>query len=298
MANATSYRYTFCAEDARMPTCMKRGRISQTALKVGYGLITLSSKEEWSRRLPEGLVDKTERLILASGAFGYGPRLLRAARKPWMLRVHEFQDRMMPGQFEGFGHRKIFIQQEVESAIAAEARQVLVLGAGFDTLSLRLAPVFPDVNFFELDHPNTSAAKARGVTEEGWPENMTLIAADLGQQKLSAGVVEHDRWDASRRSIVVAEGLLQYLSDDDVRTLLVEAAASVAAKSRLVFSHLVPDDRKLLKRLLRLTGEPALSSVSSEDLPEYVDGTGWTVTSDVDTDQDHGIERYAVAERT
>jgi hypothetical protein len=37
--------------------------------------------------------------------------------------------------------------------------------------------------------------------------------------------------------------------------------------------------------------------VRSEDLPAFVEGTGWIVTSDVDTDPAHGIERYAVVER-
>jgi len=49
--------------------------------------------------------------------------------------------------------------------------------------------------------------------------------------------------------------------------------------------------------MVRLVGEPWKSTVRSEDLPEYVEGTGWAVTSDVDTDSAHGVERYAVAER-
>jgi hypothetical protein len=67
---------------------MKQGRTSQTALKVALGLITLSIENAWAERLARGLVEITERLLLASGSPGYGPGL-------------------MPGQFEAFGHRKI-----------------------------------------------------------------------------------------------------------------------------------------------------------------------------------------------
>jgi hypothetical protein len=49
--------------------------------------------------------------------------------------------------------------------------------------------------------------------------------------------------------------------------------------------------------LTGLIGEPWKSAVQSEDLPEYVEGTGWAMISDVDTDSTHGVERYAVAER-
>ena len=48
-----------------------------------------------------------------------------------MIRVYQTQDLLMPGQFEGFGHRKIFMQQQVEAAINQGARQVLVASAGF-----------------------------------------------------------------------------------------------------------------------------------------------------------------------
>jgi hypothetical protein len=53
----------------------------------------------------------------------------------------------------------------------------------------------------------------------------------------------------------------------------------------------------MLSILLNLTGEPWKSAVRSEDLPAYVEGTGWTMISDIDTDSAHGLERYAVAER-
>jgi methyltransferase (TIGR00027 family) len=277
---------------------MKQGRISQTALKVALGLITLSVKDDWAQRLPAGLVDLSERLLLASGSPGYGPGLMRASRKQWMIRVYELQDRLITGQWEGFGHRKIFMQQQVEIAINAGARQVLVLGAGFDTLCLRLAPQHRDVQFFEIDHPATSTAKARGVAAEGQPENMIQISADLGERDLSKVLSENDRWDSSLSSVVLAEGLLQYLTDEEVCDLFREAAACTAPGSRIAFSHMIPDEHKLIPMILRLIGEPFKSAVRSEDLPQYLKATGWDIVSEVDTDPAHGIERYAVAKRS
>ena len=276
---------------------MKQGRISQTALKVALGLITLSAKDDWSQRLPPDLVELTERLLLASGSPGYGPGLMRMSKQRWMIRVYQFQDRMMPGQWEGFGHRKVFMNQQVEAAIEQGARQVLVLGAGFDTLCLRLAPKYPEVRFVEIDHPSTSVAKARGIEKVGQPENMIQIAADLGERSLPKVLSEDGHWDASQRSVIVAEGLFQYLTDEEVRGLLTDAAACTSPGSRIAFSHAIPGDRKLLSALVRLISEPWKSEVRSEDLPSYVDGTGWAMISDVDDDAEHGVERYGVAER-
>ena len=277
---------------------MKQGRISQTALKVALGLITLSVKDDWAQRLPPGLVEVSERLLLASGSPGYGPRIMRASKQQWMIRVYQIQDFLaMPGQFEGFGHRKIFMQQQVEAAIEQGARQVLVLGAGFDTLCLRLARQHSHVHFFEVDHPTTSAAKAKGVAVEGQPANMVQIAANLGEHALSKVLSEDGRWQSSQPSVLLAEGLFQYLKDDEVRGLLSEAAACTSPGSRFAFTHAIPGERKILLISTRLVGEPWKSAVRSEDLPEYVEGTGWAIVSDVDTESAHGVERYALAER-
>jgi len=225
--------------------------------------------------------------------------MMRVSKGPWMIRAYKLQDWLMPGQFEGFGHRKIFVQEQVEAAIEKGARQVLFTGAGFDTLCLRLAPQYPNVQFIEVDHPATSVAKTKAIAIalEDQPTNMIQIAADLGERPLSKVLSEDGRWDASLPSVIVAEGLLQYLSDEEVRKLLVEAAACTPLGSRLVFTHAKPGYRKLVTFLTELVAEPWKSAVESEDLPEYVKGTGWQVTSDVDNDEAHGVERYAVAER-
>ena len=285
-------------EESSGLSSVKQGRISQTALKVAIAMLTLSVKDDWAQRLPPGLVEVSERLLLASGSPGYGPRTMRACKQPWMIRVYQIQDfLLMPGQFEGFAHRKIFMQQQVEAAIKQGARQVLVVGAGFDTLCLRLAPQHSHVQFFEVDHPVTSAAKARGVALEGQPANMTQIPADLGEQALSKVLSEDGRWQSSLPSVLLAEGLFQYLTDDEVQGLLRDATACTSPGSRFAFTHAIPGERKMLSILARLIGEPWKSAVRSEDLPEYVEGTGWTMISDIDTDSTHGVERYAVAER-
>jgi len=276
---------------------MKQGRISQTALKVALTFVTLNTKDDWAERLPAGLVDMSERLLVASGSPGYGPRLMSMSKRPWMMRAYKLQDLMLPGQFEGFGHRKIYVQEQVEAAIEKGVRQVLIVGAGFDTLCLRRASQYPDVQFIELDHPATSAAKAKGIALEGQPPNMVQIAADLGERPLSKVLSEDGRWDTSVPSVLVAEGLFQYLTDDQVRGLLAEAAACTPPGSRFIFTHAIPGYGRLVTILTTLISEAWKSSVRSEDLPEYVEGTGWTIISGVDSDAAHGSERYAVAER-
>ena len=126
---------------------------------------------------------------------------------------------------------------------------------------------------------------------------MVQIAADLGEQSLPKVLAEDGRWDTSQPSVLVAEGLFQYLTDDEVKGVFRDAAACASPGSRFVFTHATPGERKMVDLLTRLIAEPWKSAVRSEDLPAYSEGTGWVIVSDPDTDEVHGVERYAVAER-
>jgi O-methyltransferase involved in polyketide biosynthesis len=126
---------------------------------------------------------------------------------------------------------------------------------------------------------------------------MTQILVDLGARSLEETVSHEERFDSGIPSVFVAEGLLQYLSDDEVHGLLKQAAAMSPTGSRFVLTHALPGARGWVLALASLIGESWKSAVSSEAFPEYVRGTGWAVTTPVDNDPSHGVERYVVVER-
>jgi methyltransferase (TIGR00027 family) len=276
---------------------MISGRVSQTALKVGLMMITLNEKPEWRNRLPAGMAEMTERLILAAGVFGYDPNLIRVNKRPWIVGLSDYFESMMPGVFKGIGERKIFINDQVFAAIEAGAEQVLVIGAGFDTLCLRLAPEFPQVHFFEVDHPATSRAKAKGVKLEGQPDNMILLEADLKRHSIAELLDNEQRWDSSACSTIVAEGLFLYLREAEVLNLFEEVAKCTGPGSRFVFSHGVTvETYQFTKAWLRLIGEPWLSSCATEDLATYI-GSGWSVIATHRARSKRELEGFAVAEK-
>ena len=144
------------------------------------------------------------------------------------------------GVLDGVGLRKAFCEREVRAAIAGGASQVLVLGAGYDTLCWRLAPELPEVRFFEVDHPATAAAKTRAVDAMGRPSNMAMIAADLGAQPLTEVLDAEGSWRADTRSVVIAEGLLYYLPAGAVLDLLHRVAECTASGSHVAFTFMEP----------------------------------------------------------
>ncbi|MBO0839996.1 MAG: class I SAM-dependent methyltransferase [Sciscionella sp.] len=121
--------------------------------------------------------------------------------------------------------------------LVAEHRigQLVLLAAGMDTRAYRLA-LPSDLTCFEIDHPELVEMKAHRLattTAEPTCRRITL-AADLTRpwtdNLTKAG------FDPARPAIFLAEGLLSYLTGDDVASLL-DAVTQLATTN----SHLLLD---------------------------------------------------------
>jgi methyltransferase (TIGR00027 family) len=278
---------------------------SKTAYKIGLIILTLGAMPEMASVLPSGIVEATEKLLIASGAAGV--RTVRWFRSPRMVFMSKAFDWIMPGQFRAFAHRKAFCERHVRDGITAGASQVLVLGAGYDTLGWRLAPEFPDVDFFEIDHPATSSLKAKGIEEMGRRSNLHLIAEDLRQRKIIDALSNDRHWDPGATTTIVAEGLLQYLQPQAVRDLLTQCA-SVAGDSRIAFTYIParedgrPDAgsmTRLVLWLFKVGGEPWLWSIRPEELGRFLKPAGWRIAPELaGAIGKQGVELYAVAEKS
>jgi methyltransferase (TIGR00027 family) len=256
--------------------------------------------------LPEGMPAATEKLLLASGAAS--EITISCARLPGMVAVYESFDWMLPDQFEAFGYRKAFFESQVKEAIESGSFQVLVLGAGYDTLCWRLASEYAGrVRFFEIDHPATATSKAKGVERMGHPDNLHLLAGDLSSQKLFDLLSANASWDEDAQTIIIAEGLLMYLSLEAVEDLLCQCALVTGEDSRIVFSYLPEGGdgqpyagrwTNLLLWLQRVAGEPWLSCIDPNKLVGFLKKTGWNLVGAVEEQYDQcGVEKYAVAEK-
>ncbi|MHC4457107.1 MAG: class I SAM-dependent methyltransferase [Planctomycetota bacterium] len=282
---------------------MRKDKPSRTAYKVALSVVTLGTKLGMDRILPPGTVQATEKLLVASGAAE--ARTVRWSRSQRMVSVYKAFDWMLPGQFEAFAHRKAFCERQVRDGIGAGATQILVLGAGYDTMGWRLAPEFSGVDFFEIDHPATTHLKAKGIDAMGQRDNLCLIAEDLGQRKLADVLKTNESWDKSARTVIIAEGLVMYLLFEAVRDLFCQCAVIAGVGSRIAFSYIPtgadgrPDAGRwtgLMLWLQKVLGEPWTWSIRPEELDLFLEKLGWTnALALVGTTRKHGVEFYAVA---
>lgn len=205
---------------------------SRTACEVARTLVYLGRDPRAAPLLPRGAADATARLLVAAGLL---PWWMRALMANVAFRV--VSDRLAAhiGGRLHFGLRKRFVDDEVRAALAEGARQVLVVGAGYDTLGMRLAAQHPERLFVEIDHPATQALKRAALEAMGAARpNLRLVPVDLATTPLTDALATVGDWAESATSAVVAEGLLMYLDEAAVATFLDAVFAATGPGSRLV----------------------------------------------------------------
>jgi methyltransferase (TIGR00027 family) len=253
--------------------------------------------------LPPGVVEATATLLVESGAVGRGA--VRFSQSRTAVGIYLAFEWMMPGQFEAFAHRKAFCERQVRESIESGAGQVLVLGAGYDTLGWRLASEYPKVNFFEIDHPATISLKANGIQAMEQRDNHYLLAEDLSKRQLIDVLRSNVVWDSTMTSIIIAEGLLMYLPSDAVGSLFEQCAAVSGAGSRFAFTYVgtrangQPDAGPwswLVLWLLKASGEPWIWSIKPDVLNAFLNQHHWKAAPKLaPAPNRHGVEFFGLA---
>jgi methyltransferase (TIGR00027 family) len=119
--------------------------------------------------------------------------------------------RRIPGAFSSAIARTRYIDDWLQRAFADGARQLIILGAGFDTRGARLG-FLESAPVIEIDHPNTSARKSSMLQKAGkhYPAHIKLAQIDFNRQSLETLAAEH-AIDYSLPTAILWEGVTNYL---------------------------------------------------------------------------------------
>lgn len=169
--------------------------------------------------------------------------------------------------------RTKFYDQLVIDCLDQNFRQVVVVGAGYDSRAWRLAR--GGVRFVEVDHPATQARK-KALAPPGGPD---YVAADLSGQGFADAVASH--LTPNEPVLIFCEALTMFLPLDAVRSLLSQAAELGPAGSRLGVdfgtkaSAAAPLAARIVHTLQRWGGEPLQLEVHSQDVTALLRDSGW-----------------------
>ncbi len=300
-------------------TAGRRRRPSHTATRVARGVLYVARDQAHAQLLPKGAADSTERLTLGAGVVR--PWMVRLFERPWYRRIVDWLvGKMGPGELMRLTLRKRFVDDEIRAAIGDGAKQVLIVGAGFDTAGLRTAEAFPDVVVVELDTAATIARKREAIDRMGERRtNHHLVAADLARTSLAHVLRTVPDWREDIRSVAVAEGVIMYLDETEVAVFLGAIRDNTGPGSRLVFTYVMADDQGrpylgplsgFIRTSLKLIGEPLRWAVREGELVALLERTGFQLADEPERFDMQGrylvplgidrpvgqMERFAVAE--
>jgi methyltransferase (TIGR00027 family) len=135
--------------------------------------------------------------------------------------------------------RSRYAEDALAAAVERGVRQVVVLGAGLDTLAYRTA--FSDMlRLFEVDHPSTQAWKRQRLEDAAIPipKSLTFAPIDFEHQTLAEGLVAAG-FDPSQPAFFTWLGVVPYLTEESVWSTL-GFIASLPKGAHVVFDYSDP----------------------------------------------------------
>ncbi len=175
--------------------------------------------------------------------------------------------------------RTLAIDDAVGEAIARGARQLVILGAGYDGRAWRMREL-AEVSVLEVDQPGTQAEKRTHLSE--LPPaigEVTFVPVDFERESLDP-VLARAGHDPLVGTCWIWEGVVMYLTGEAMRATLAAIAGRSAPGSTLIVNY-HDEHRRLLTRLLfRLIGEPQISAWTREEMAADLRAAGFMVRGD------------------
>ncbi|MBB1246472.1 SAM-dependent methyltransferase [Streptomyces durbertensis] len=168
--------------------------------------------------------------------------------------------------------RQRYFEDLIALAVDAGVRQVVLLGAGYDTTALRHTGP-GTVRFFEVDHPATQTAKLAALAAADLVSPAVPVPLDLtAGASLRAELTAHG-FDVHTPCVVGWLGVTFFLPPEACRATLAELADTVAPGSLLLFDYMdeaVVDGTSPWEGALRMArqvrelGEPYVNGLTAD----------------------------------
>jgi methyltransferase (TIGR00027 family) len=166
-----------------------------------------------------------------------------------------------------------------QAIVAGGARQLVILGAGYDGRAWRL-PELVGVKVFEVDHPATQGDKRARAAELPPPKGiLSFVSTDFERESLDT-VLTNAGHDASLRTCWIWEGVVMYLTHNAMLATLRDIAARSARGSTLIVNYHTIHRQWLARLIYRLIGEPQISAWSPEEMSADLGSVGFHVRED------------------
>jgi len=185
--------------------------------------------------------------------------------------------------------RSRFAEDALAVAVARGVRQLVVLGAGYDTFGLRNPHAALGLEVFEVDHPDTQLWKRDRLSAMGIsvPEWVWFVPVDFERERIVERLVASGL-DAEQEVFFIWLGVVPYLTTEAVWDVLRSIAGLGAAEVVLDYpepiGHLSPERRAWAEELMvkvASVGEPLITALEPAQLGQALAEIGFEEIEDV-----------------
>jgi len=197
--------------------------------------------------------------------------------------------------------RTRFIDELLERAVRNGARQVVILGAGFDTRVHRFADLLKDCKVIEVDYGATQDYKKQRVAAAigSHPANLIYAPIDFAHEDLG-DVLRRAGFRPDEKTFYICEGVSMYVPEAGVRSTLRTIATQSAPGSSLMLEYMnrggVEVSAKYPMGVVKNAidwGEPFLFGVPDGQDREFFEECGLQLGEALKVGSPETIKRYA-----
>jgi methyltransferase (TIGR00027 family) len=232
-------------------------------------LLTSLMRAAHSRRDPHPLIDDR-----------WGDRLVPESVKRSLAASDELLDESLMGSrsYANVIMRTRYAEDALKAAVARGVQQYVLIGAGFDSFSLRLPAFSASLQIFELDFPATQQLKVERIEACGMrlPDAVHFIAADLSEENIAAALARSS-FKTDQLTFLSWLGVTMYLTREANLATFRSIAACSPPGSEVVFTYL--DERifqaqsesfRDLQQRVASVGEPFRSGFNPTELEQIL----------------------------
>lgn len=207
-----------------------------TAFVVASAQLALRKYPAWQRLVPDASAAVYEVCVRACVRKRLQFQLLDAL--PERLKIRLLERATAFGYALHMALRKQAIEIQARSDIQRGVQQLVVIGAGFDALCLRLSREFPQLRCIEIDLPGTQELKHGALARAGvaFPSNLTFLPGDMSTRGLGGVLSVCEAFTPQAPTLFIAEGLSMYLTEKENRGWLADIRALCGGEARLLFT--------------------------------------------------------------
>ena len=192
---------------------------------------------------------------------------------------------------QGIGRTR-YIDEYVLQCMNQGIRQMVLLGAGYDSRAYRFDDIKKSVMVFEVDHPATQKAKQKKLCKlfGSLPAHVTYVPVDFEKESFAEKLLAGG-FDKSLKTLFIWEGVTYFLSEESVDATLAFVRENSAEGSSIIFDYTFSsvvdgtydcEEAKREREVLASLGEPLTFGIEEGAVKNFLINRGFKEVTEVE----------------